>query len=43
VYGPPSCSGRWVTPHNDGRNLSFIDGHSKWYGNQSDTKLTWTP
>lgn len=35
--------GRWVTPHNEGRNIAFCDGHSKWYGSRSDTRLTWTP
>jgi prepilin-type N-terminal cleavage/methylation domain-containing protein/prepilin-type processing-associated H-X9-DG protein len=42
VYTLP-YAGRWVIPHNDGRNLSFCDGHSKWYGKLTDTQLDWTP
>lgn len=34
---------RWIHPHNDGRNISFVDGHSKWYGRPNDAQLRWVP
>ncbi|MEI6500286.1 MAG: hypothetical protein WCP21_04575 [Armatimonadota bacterium] len=42
-YNAGAYYGRWVNPHNEGRNISFVDGHTKWFGNQSDTKLIWIP
>jgi len=43
VYTTGAYYGRWTHPHNEGRNISFCDGHSKWYGKQSELTLTWTP
>lgn len=36
-------SGWYTNCHNDGRNISFVDGHSKWVGRRQDTLLTWIP
>ena len=41
-YASP-YNGWYIYPHNDGRNISFVDGHSKWFGRTKDTLLTWTP
>jgi prepilin-type N-terminal cleavage/methylation domain-containing protein/prepilin-type processing-associated H-X9-DG protein len=38
-----ALTGWYTYPHNGGRNMSFCDGHTKWFGRQSDTQLTWAP
>jgi len=35
--------GWWIHPHNDGRNIGFCDGHTKWYARPADADLQWVP
>jgi len=35
--------GWWIHPHNNGRNIGFCDGHTKWYTRPSDADLQWVP
>jgi len=36
-------AGNYTYCHNNGRNISFVDGHAKWFSRNNDTLLGWTP
>jgi len=38
-----STAGKFIYPHNNGRNIGFVDGHSKWYARPADADLRWVP
>ena len=40
--GPSNLdSSYWIFPHNEGRNITLMDGHAKWYIRNADNVLLW--